>query len=133
MKAAHCRFRFTERLLCSQSRKRVLRRHDARDDQTGRESSVRRSTRLFTTVSLLGLMAAPVCAFAQANQAPGRPASQATATQVGEIVVTAERRAEEVQQVPIAITALEGGALDSEGVVGFPDLSQRVPSLRFGA
>jgi iron complex outermembrane receptor protein len=86
-----------------------------------------------TTVSLLGLLAAPACALAQANQTPGRPASQATATQVGEIVVTAERRAEDVQQVPIAITALEGGALDSEGVVGFPDLSQRVPSLRFGA
>lgn len=87
---------------------------------------------------MLGLLAAPALARAQTqsqtgSQLPGKPASQATSTQVGEIVVTAERRVEDVQQVPIAITALAGSALDSQGIVGFEDLTNHVPSLRFGS
>ena len=94
---------------------------------------------LLTGASVLCVAGLPASTLAQQTQpsgparTPERPASDTHATQVGEIVVTAERRAEDVQQVPIAITALQGGALDSEGIVGFADLSQRVPSLRFGA
>ncbi len=53
--------------------------------------------------------------------------------EIAAVVVTAERRAENVQKVPIAITAIEGATLDSQGIVGFKELSNRVPSLRFGA
>jgi iron complex outermembrane receptor protein len=94
---------------------------------------------LMTGVSALCVAGAPAWALAQQSQPqgpaqlPGHPASAARPTQVGEVVVTAEHRTEDVQQVPIAITALEGGALDSQGIVGFADLGQRVPSLRFGA
>ena len=100
---------------------------------------MRLQTLLLAGISALCLIAPPALAGAQdaapqgQAQLPGHPASEATPTQIGEMVVTAERRAEDLQQVPIAITALEGGALDSQGVVGFADLSQRVPSLRFGA
>src|SRR6185369_2412382 len=49
------------------------------------------------------------------------------------VVVTAEKRVESSQNVPVALTALSGSALDSQGIVGFKELGMRVPSLRFGS
>lgn len=49
------------------------------------------------------------------------------------VTVTAEKREADLQKVPVAVTALEGGELDSHGIVGFEDLTMQVPSLRFGA
>jgi iron complex outermembrane receptor protein len=72
----------------------------------------------------------PAAAFGAASAAAG--AEDAVAT-VGEVVVTAERRAENVQKVPIAISAVTGPALQAQGVEGFQDLGTAVPSLRFGA
>ena len=48
---------------------------------------------------------------------------------IREIVVTAQRRAESVQDVPIAVTALDQQALDSETVADIRDIAGRVPSL----
>ena len=50
-----------------------------------------------------------------------------------EVVVTAQRRKENVQRVPIAVSAISGDKLDEQAIVGFEDLGTRVPSLRFGA
>jgi iron complex outermembrane receptor protein len=102
---------------------------------------VKLNKRLLTSAAFVGFLAAPIAALAQTdaaatgNSGPARPASASPdrAVKVGEVVVTAERRAEDVQRVPIAITALEGGSLDSQGITGFKELSTRVPSLRFGA
>lgn len=55
------------------------------------------------------------------------------ATSVGEIVVTAERRVQDIQRVAIAVTAIGGPELQAQGVYGFQDLTTAVPSLRFGA
>jgi iron complex outermembrane receptor protein len=46
-----------------------------------------------------------------------------------EVVVTARRRAENEQDVPIPITALNGTALDQSGVNRLEDLNDRMPSL----
>jgi iron complex outermembrane receptor protein len=102
---------------------------DRRGGSTGEDLDVR--IQWLIGASALCALAAPQLASAQQAQPTARPAS--TATQVGEVVVTAERRAEDIQQVPIAITAIQGASLDSTGIVGFADLSERVPSLRFGA
>jgi iron complex outermembrane receptor protein len=61
-----------------------------------------------------------------------RPSPGADST-VGEVVVTAERRTQDIQKVPIAITAISGAELQAQGVTGFADLSTAVPSLRFGS
>lgn len=99
----------------------------------GRISPVR-SQSLLLAGAALSLLAVPSLGAAQtAQQPPLRPLSATASTEVGEVVVTAERRSEDVQQVPIAITAIQGASLDSTGVVGFADLGERVPSLRFGA
>ncbi len=50
---------------------------------------------------------------------------------VEEIIVTAQRRSENLQDVPIAITALSARQLLSRGVDGVTDLTTAVPGLNF--
>jgi outer membrane receptor protein involved in Fe transport len=57
--------------------------------------------------------------------------SAATTTGLQEIVVTAQRREEKVQNVPIAVTALSGGALKIQQIDGGQDLEQAVPNMSF--
>jgi iron complex outermembrane recepter protein len=61
------------------------------------------------------------------------PALAQDASLIEELIVTAQKREEAAQDVPIALTALSGEQLERQGVVGFQDLSTRVPSLRFGS
>lgn len=59
-------------------------------------------------------------------------ASTASAADIIErITVTAQKRSEDVQKVPIAITALEGDSLNKMGIIGVADLSTHIPSMRF--
>lgn len=51
--------------------------------------------------------------------------------QLQEIVVTANRRAQNVQSVPIAISAVSGTALTNSGVSSVQDLAMRLPSISF--
>lgn len=67
----------------------------------------------------------------QTQQDPGQKKPR-TADVLDEIVVTAEKRAEGLQNIPIAITALEGDTLDKAGVTAVGDLVQLAPSLQFG-
>jgi iron complex outermembrane recepter protein len=48
---------------------------------------------------------------------------------VGEIVVTAQRRSENLQNVPVAVAALSGSQLATRGVVNMTDLGHVVPTL----
>jgi iron complex outermembrane receptor protein len=47
-----------------------------------------------------------------------------------EVVVTAQKRAENVQQVPIAITALNAAALESRGVTNIAQISSFSPNIQ---
>jgi iron complex outermembrane receptor protein len=49
-----------------------------------------------------------------------------------EVVVTAEKRAEGLQNIPIAITAISGNTLEKASVKDVSDLVQLAPSLQFG-
>ena len=51
------------------------------------------------------------------------------ATQVGDIVVTAQRRAENLQRVPIVITAVDAQQLAQAGVTSLPTLGTVAPGL----
>ncbi len=64
------------------------------------------------------------------QQAPVDATSQTDATAAtGDIVVTARRRAESLQDVPISITAVSGAALAARGVRDALDLQYQTPSL----
>ncbi|MBU1374486.1 MAG: TonB-dependent receptor [Alphaproteobacteria bacterium] len=54
------------------------------------------------------------------------------ATEVGELIVTAQKRAENIQAVPAAITAITGAALSERGITQPSDLQFIVPSMQAG-
>jgi iron complex outermembrane receptor protein len=61
-------------------------------------------------------------------QSSGAPPSG----QLAEIVVTAEKRAESIQNVPVAITAFSGERLEAMGAKSFLDYALEAPSISFG-
>jgi len=72
---------------------------------------------------------------ARQSAAAGQAANADSASQntgIADIIVTAEKRSEGLQNVPIAITALSGSTLEKSGVKTVGDLTQLTPSLQFG-
>ena len=59
----------------------------------------------------------------------GLPASGDTSEGLLEIVVTAQRRAESLQEVPLSVTAINASQLASSGTTGIEGLSMEVPTL----
>jgi iron complex outermembrane receptor protein len=57
------------------------------------------------------------------------PAFADDTTQLAEVVVTAEKRVENVQTVPIAVTVVSGDAFTKSNTSGFADLAKFAPSL----
>ncbi|KQY29862.1 TonB-dependent receptor [Caulobacter sp. Root487D2Y] len=83
-------------------------------------------SRLAYTASLLALMAATTPAFAQTNAAPRETAN---VNSVDEVVVTATRRSERLQDVPLSITAFSQAELTQKGVVGFEGIARETPGV----
>ncbi|MGC1305468.1 MAG: TonB-dependent receptor [Caulobacteraceae bacterium] len=67
---------------------------------------------------------------APVNTSPAAPA-ETSGTALTEVVVTARRQAENIQQVPDAITAFTAQALVNAGIKNLTDLSQVTPDLNF--
>jgi iron complex outermembrane receptor protein len=83
------------------------------------------STRSSIVASLLTILATPTV-WAQSTPAPPAAADSGT---LEEIVITAQRRSENLQTVPIAVTALSGDQLENKAVVRLSDLQFVAPSL----
>jgi len=56
-------------------------------------------------------------------------AQTAEPTVFDEIIVTAQKRTENLQDVPISVQALGGGRLDDLGIVNFDEVAALVPSV----
>ena len=101
-----------------------------------RTSFIRRSTSLLLgSTVLLGstMLLGSSAALAQEAPpvAPAPEAQTATREEGDTIVVTAQRREENLQDVPIAITAITTKTLDELQVTKFEDYARLVPSLSF--
>ena len=70
---------------------------------------------------------ATAAAAAQANETT--PAAATPAPDTGEIIVTARRRAESLQDVPIAVTAYSGAQLENQGALDITDISDTTPNV----
>ncbi|HJQ17172.1 MAG TPA: TonB-dependent receptor [Allosphingosinicella sp.] len=82
------------------------------------------------TSTALGLVLwAANCAGFGAGAAWAQAPSTANEDRVEEIVVTANKRSENIQKVPIAITAVTGKRLEAVGITSTQDLAQVVPGL----
>jgi iron complex outermembrane recepter protein len=77
-----------------------------------------------------GVAGAALLAAAGSAAAASAPAPSGVGA-VEEIVVTAQKRAETVQTVPMAITAFTSKSLVTAGVTSFQDYAVRVPNLAF--
>jgi iron complex outermembrane receptor protein len=87
----------------------------------------RHPARRSLTVALCVALASPAApAFAQQADAP----DTSDATQLDTIVVTAQKREQQVSEVPIAITAYSGDFLDRQGMTTLGDLAGFVPGLQ---
>ena len=88
----------------------------------------------FLIVSSILSVAVSSAASAQAIGAVDEPAATGTDATAeaapGEIIVTAQRRAERQVDVPIAITAVSGESLVAAGITSTAELGQVVPGLR---
>jgi len=74
-----------------------------------------------------GLVAGPV--LAQENPAPTAP-EVAQTEGLEEIIVTAQRRSEDLQEVPISVSAVTADTLRNTGIDATKDLPQLVPSVQ---
>ena len=65
--------------------------------------------------------------------APAPAAAQAASgtAQIEEVVVTARKREERLQDAPVAVTALSGEALAARGVDSVDQIAKFAPSIRF--
>jgi outer membrane receptor protein involved in Fe transport len=87
---------------------------------------------LCTATSLIALVLCPGLALADAPAADA-PAATAPAVTGDEIIVTAQKRSEEIRKVPISLSVLSGAALRDQGIANYDDLSRAVPSVAFNA
>lgn len=87
---------------------------------------MKRAILMASAASLALLMTTP--AFAQtADQAPATE----TAENSGEIIVTAQKRSERLQDVPLAVTVVSGDTLAATGKVSLEGAQYLVPTLNF--
>lgn len=87
---------------------------------------MKRATLMTGAASLALLMTTP--AFAQtADQAPAAE----TTENAGEIIVTAQKRSERLQDVPLAVTVVSGDTLAATGKVSLEGAQYLVPTLNF--
>src|SRR5882762_3996335 len=75
----------------------------------------------------LAVSCCPLAAGAQnAQTAAGQSSS---AFDIPEIIVTAQRRSENLQDVPIAVSAVTAAQLEMQGITNTLDMGRAVPSL----
>jgi iron complex outermembrane receptor protein len=76
-------------------------------------------------------------AWAVATPAFAQMVATATTTspehQLDEIIVTAQKRSESAQSVPLAITAISGKELQSAGINSIEGVSESIPNVEFGS
>ncbi len=78
------------------------------------------------SAAVLAAVAAP--AFAQTS-APAKPAQDNV---IEELVVTAQKKEEALQDVPIAVSAFSQDSLEVQKIDGGPNLQQAIPNVSFG-
>jgi iron complex outermembrane recepter protein len=97
-------------------------KHQGRPSDSGR---VLKHSTLGVLVACLTQLPSQVAAAADA-------AEDTDSVVLNTVTVTAERRAESIQQVPISVTAISGETLDKFGATNFADYAHTIPDLSYG-
>lgn len=83
----------------------------------------------FASLLLASVAMVPNAAWAQTAGEEAQAATSDADSQSSDIIVTAQRRSERLQDVPIAISALGADALETRGIATAEDLQGAVPGL----
>jgi iron complex outermembrane recepter protein len=90
-----------------------------------------RNAWLGASVALCALLVGPHSAGAQtATTAPAATDQQVLADQSGDIVITAQKRSERLQDVPVSVTALSGETLSNSRIDSGTEIARETPNLR---
>lgn len=86
---------------------------------------------LFASASAVALFALPVSVQAQSSDtaAPADRSADERARSGEDIIVTATRRSERLQDVPLSVTAFGQADLDDLGIVGYEGIAQNTPGI----
>ena len=86
------------------------------------------TVRLFAIAAALGQMTSTVALAQQAASASGD-----SSTQLEEVIVTSQKRSEDLTHVPASISVLSGAALSEKHIDDFQDITRDVPGISFTA
>ena len=86
---------------------------------------------ILSVAGLAATMSGQAIAQTASTQTPQAPPGTSTNQSMDEIVVTAQRRSESLQDVPMSITALTGAQLESAGAITTQDLQLVTPGLNW--
>src|SRR5438874_10318538 len=87
------------------------------------------SCRLGSSALSIALLASPVAA--QTSETPGAKTAQSSEQAMGDIIVTAQKRAQSINNVGLTITAVGGEALRSRQISSLDDIAKIVPGLSY--
>jgi outer membrane receptor protein involved in Fe transport len=90
---------------------------------------MKRKAPFASVLSLLSLAAGSSAGLAAAAATPDSADQNGGAASLEEVVVTAQKRQERLQDVPIAITVMQGSALDSSSAISLFDALGKVPGV----
>ncbi len=76
-------------------------------------------------------VALSMCGFVIGAAASAQTSPPAGSDQIAEVVVTAQRRSESLQDVPLSITAIDARNLEQKAIYSFFDYGGKVPNLAF--
>jgi iron complex outermembrane recepter protein len=87
---------------------------------------------LLSFLSLLAIWT-PFAVEAATSAPAGGAETEQTGDQLREIVVTAEKRAEDIKDIPISVSAISGADILAHHITDYDDISRTVPGLSFTA
>lgn len=87
----------------------------------------RRNAALYASAATLAVMATP--SYAQDGAVSGNADAAEDSSEGNGIIVTARRREERLQDVPLSVTAVTGEALERQGVLEITQVAQQVPNI----
>jgi iron complex outermembrane receptor protein len=89
--------------------------------------------RICTALISCGLVTAGIATAAQPDATASPPVAGADAGTLQEVVVTARRRSEDLQNVPIAVTALNAEQLQTQNIQSLTDVTAVAPNIEVNA
>ncbi len=96
---------------------------------------MKRNQRVLSPAMLVAMGVAVAAPAAVADDAPNQsPSSQTAAAQAGqiqEVIVTAQKRSEDVKEVPTSISVIDAAALAAAHIVNYEDITRSIPGLSF--